>query len=104
MAKTTHDDVFDAGLAEIATATTMTLCSAQPTTRTEAITTYMLADVTMTVGLGNGDYTVANGDASGRKVTMTAQAGEAVTNSGAALDAGVRVNDVSNCRIDNNNI
>jgi hypothetical protein len=74
MAKTVHDDVLDAALDKIATANVMTLCSAQPTTRTEAITTYMLADVTMTVGDGNGDYTIANGDASGRKLTMTAQA------------------------------
>jgi hypothetical protein len=82
MAKSVHNDVLDAALDKIATANIMTLCSQQPTTRTEAITTYMLADVTMTVGDGNGDYTIADGDTSGRKVTVTAQAGESVTNSG----------------------
>jgi hypothetical protein len=82
MAKAAHDDVFDAALNKIATANVMTLCSSEPTTRTEAITTYMLADVTMTTGDGSGDYTIANGDSSGRKITVTAQAGEAVTNSG----------------------
>lgn len=82
MAKAVHDSVLDAALDVIATATTMSLCSQQPTTRTEAITTYMLADVTMVAGDGNGDYTIGNGDSSGRKLTMTAQAGEAVTNSG----------------------
>jgi hypothetical protein len=82
MAKTVNDVVLDAALDKIATANVMTLCSSQPTTRTEAITTYMLADVTMTPGDGSGDFTIANGDASGRKVTITAQAGEAVTNDG----------------------
>ena len=83
MAKGVDDSVFDAALDLIATSTIMTLCSQQPTTRTEAITTYMLADVTMTPGDGNGDFTISNGDASGRKLRVTAQAGEAVTNSGA---------------------
>ena len=82
MAKGVDDSVFDAALDLIATSTIMTLCSQQPTTRTEAITTYMLADVTMTPGDGNGDFTIAAGDASGRKLTVTAKAGEAVTNSG----------------------
>ena len=83
MAKGVDDSVFDAALDLIATSTIMTMCSQQPTTRTEAITTYMLADVTMTPGDGNGDFTISNGDASGRKLRVTAQAGEAVTNSGA---------------------
>ena len=83
MAKGVDDSVFDAALDLIATSTIMTLCSQQPATRTEAITTYMLADVTMTPGDGNGDFTISNGDASGRKLRVTAQAGEAVTNSGA---------------------
>ena len=85
MAKGVDDSVFDAGLDKIATSTIMTLCDTEPTDRTEAITTYMLADVTMVAGDGNGDYTIAAGDASGRKVTMTAQAGEAVTNSGSGI-------------------
>ena len=74
MAKTVHNDVLDAALDEIATANIMTLCSAQPTTRTEAVTTYKLADIALTPGDGNGDFTIVDGDASGRKVTITAQA------------------------------
>ena len=82
MAKSVHNDVLDAALDKVATATSMTLCSAEPTTRTEAVTTYALAAVTMTAGDGNGDYTIANGDVSGRKLTMTAQVGDTVDASG----------------------
>lgn len=84
MAKYANDDVMDAALDEVATATTLTVCSTQPTTRTEAITTYKLADVTVTAGDGNGDFTIANGDTSGRKLTVAAQADIPVDTSGTA--------------------
>jgi len=83
MAKACHDDVLDAMLDKIATATSQSVCSTQPTTRTEAVTTYMLATVTVTPGDGNGDFTIAD-DTSGRKVTITEQADTTVTNSGTA--------------------
>ena len=70
MGKAVHNDVLDAALAEVATANIMTLCSQEPTTRTEAVTTYALADVAMTPGDGN-DYTIADGDTNGRKVTVS---------------------------------
>ena len=59
----------------------MTVCSAEPTTRTEAVTTFKLADVTMTP---NTDYTKADGDTSGRKVTVAAKSGVNVDSSGTA--------------------
>jgi hypothetical protein len=74
MAKSVHDDVLDAMLAKIATANILTVCSAEPTDRTEAVTTYKLADVVLTPGDGNGDFTIDDGDASGRKVTVAEQA------------------------------
>lgn len=80
MAKSVHNDVLDAALNEVATATIMTACSAQPTTRTEAVTTYALADVAMTAG----DYTNADGDSSGRKVTMSQKTGVTVDTTGTA--------------------
>lgn len=80
MGKAVDDSVLDALLEKIATATIMTVCSAQPTTRTEAVTTYALADVTM----AGGDYTKANGDTSGRKVTMAAKNSVPVDLSGTA--------------------
>lgn len=80
MAKWANDSVMDAALDVYATGTVMTACSAQPTTRTEAVTTYALADVT----LAGGDYTKANGDASGRKVTFASKSGVTVDTSGTA--------------------
>lgn len=81
MAKTVHDDVLDGAFDVLDQADLMTVCSAQPTTRTEAITTFKLADVAMTP---NTDYTKANGDTSGRKVTVAAKSGVTVDSSGTA--------------------
>lgn len=78
MPKSSHNDVIDASLAVIAAATTMIVCSAQPTTRAEAISTYALADVAMIAG----DYTIADGDTNGRKTTVAAKAGVNVDNTG----------------------
>ena len=47
------------------------LCNAEPTTRAEAVVTFALADVAMVAG----DFTKANGDTSGRKVTIAAKYG-----------------------------
>jgi hypothetical protein len=66
MSKSLNNSVLDAALNKVATGTIMTICSSQPTSRTEAVTTYALADVTLT----GGDFTLANGDTSGRKVTI----------------------------------
>lgn len=74
MAVWVNDAAMDAELAWLADCDTYTVCSAQPTTYTEAITTYKLADVTLTAGDGNGDFTIANGDTSGRKLTTAQQA------------------------------
>jgi hypothetical protein len=61
-------------------ATQMCLCSAQPTTYTEATATYMLV---LKTGLTSGSFTgPVNGDASGRKLTKTAESGVSVTNTG----------------------
>lgn len=80
MAKATPDAVLDKILDEIATGTKQVACSAQPTTFTEANSTYALADVT----LDSGDFTKANGDTSGRKVTVGAQNGVLIDASGTA--------------------
>jgi hypothetical protein len=81
MAKLVHDDVLDGAFDVLDQADLMTVCSSQPTTRTEAITTYKLADVAMTP---NTDYTKANGDTNGRKVTVAAKSSVAVDSSGTA--------------------
>ncbi|MFZ5448611.1 MAG: hypothetical protein ACOZFS_08265 [Thermodesulfobacteriota bacterium] len=74
MSKSVHNDVLDGALNIIKNnCNLMTVCSAEPTTRTEAVTTYALADVAM----ASGDFTVAD-DTSGRKVTVGAKSGVTV--------------------------
>lgn len=81
MAKSVHNDVLDGALNIIKNnCTRITLCSAEPTTYTEAITTYMLVQVTVT----GTDFTVGDGDVSGRKAAVTAQTGITPTNAGTA--------------------
>ena len=81
MAKAVPDAMLDAAFDWLDQANLQVVCSAQPTTYTEATSTYALADVAMTV---NTDYTKANGDTSGRKVTVAAKSGVTVDASGTA--------------------
>lgn len=98
MAKSVHNDVLDGAFDVLDQANLMTVCSAEPTTRTEAVTTFALADVAMTV---NSDYTKADGDTSGRKVTVAAKSGVTVDASGTAthvaLVDGTRLLYVTTC-------
>lgn len=81
MAKFQIDAMLDAALNYIKNnVTTMIACSAQPTTRAEAITTYALADV----AVGSADVTIADGDTNGRKFTVAAKSGVTVDASGTA--------------------
>lgn len=93
MAKAANDLVMDAALDYVATSTRMIACSAQPTTYTEANSTFALADVTMS----SGDFTKANGDTSGRKVTVGAKTGVLIDTSGTANH--VALVDVANTRL-----
>ena len=83
MAKSATDAVLDSLLDVVATATSLSVCATAPTTRTEVVTTNMLATVTVTPTDGSGDFTIAN-DVSGRKVTITEQAAIEVINTGSA--------------------
>jgi hypothetical protein len=80
MAKWVNTAVLDAALDATATATRLFVCSAQPSNYTEASTTYMLAQVT----ISGTDFTKAAGDSSGRKVTVSQQADITITNGGDA--------------------
>lgn len=103
MAKWQNDDMLDAALDYVAACDTLIVCSAQPTTYTEATVTYALADVTLTPGDGNGDFTVANGDTNGRKVTVAAQsavpidASDTATHVALVLSAGTTLRYVTTC-------
>ena len=85
MAKFASDAVLDALLDAVAAGTILTVCSAQPTTRTEAVTTYALADVVT----DSGDFSKADGDTSGRKVTVGQQDNVPVDSSGTATHVAV---------------
>jgi hypothetical protein len=63
----------------------LNICDTEPTTYTEAHTTYMLAQVAIT----GADYTLADGDTSGRKVTVAGQTGVTVTNAGTSAFAAI---------------
>lgn len=81
MPKVAPDAMIDASLNYVAGATVMHACSTLDATPTLAeVAAASLADVTM----AGGDYTVADGDTSGRKVTMAAKSGVAVDASGTA--------------------
>lgn len=91
MAKWASDSVMDAALAYVDDCTLLTVCSAQPTTYAEASSTYKLADVVMTAGAGNGDYTLANGDTNGRKLTVAQQAAIDIDSSGDATHVALSI-------------
>lgn len=104
MAKFTHDDVLDAALAKIATATRMVLTSAQPANYA-GIAAVALADQTMTAGNGNGDYTISDGDVSGRKLRVLAQTSVTIDSSGSithiCLDDGATLLQVTTTTVGN---
>ena len=78
MAKFSTDASIDGGLNKSATATAECACSAQPTTRTEAITTYKLA----TASLSGGDLAIADAGGGGRKLTIAEKTGVSITATG----------------------
>jgi len=82
MAKTVNDTVLDGAFDILDQADLMTACNAQPTTFTEAITTFKLADVAMTP---NTDFTKNDGDTNGRKVTVAAKSAVPIDTSGTAV-------------------
>lgn len=100
MAKAIPDAVLDVLLDEIATGTRMVVCSGQPA-NFAGIAAVALADVTLTAGDGNGDYTIANGDVSGRKLTVGQQSSVEIDATGDAthvsIDDGTNLLAVTTC-------
>lgn len=79
MAKNCDDSVQDAALNEIKdNATHICLCSSEPSDYTSAYATVMLARTTVS----SGDFTIAAGDVSGRKMTVAAKSAFSITNNG----------------------
>lgn len=77
------DAVLDGSLDVIATCTRVSVCSAEPA-NFAGIAAVSLGSYTLTAGDGNGDWTIANGDVSGRKITIGAQSGNNGTATGSA--------------------
>ena len=93
MAKYQHNDILDAALNVIKNnANKMTLCSAAPTTYTQATDTYLLAEVAMT----STDFTgPADWSTGGRKLTVGAKSPTAAASS-AEPDLHVALVDTAN--------
>lgn len=100
MTKSAHDDVLDASHTKTATCTRVTVCSAAPANFAD-IANVDLAEATLSAGIGGGDWSVANGDVSGRKVTCGAQSALPITSSGTAThlayDDGVTMLRLTEC-------
>lgn len=100
MGKAVHNDVLDAALDKIATCITQSVCSAEPA-NFAGIAAVKLADATLTAGDGNGDYTIGDGDTSGRKITIAQQADVPIDVSGdathIAYDDGATLLYVTTC-------
>jgi len=77
MAKNIPDSKLDLMLAEVE-GTNIHVCSAQPTTFTEATTTFNLASDSV------GSYTKANGSPDGRQNTQAGTTGTSITSTGTA--------------------
>jgi len=74
-----HDSALDACHAYVATCTRVDIVS---DAGTPANLNNTLANVTVTAGTGNGDWTIGNGDVSGRKLNLTEQADVPITGTG----------------------
>jgi len=96
--KWANDDVMDAALDEIATSVMLRVCSgsSSPADRAAAIAA-TLASVT----IDSGDFSKADGDSSGRKITVAQQSDISITASGDAtcvtLDDGTLLQYVTTC-------
>jgi len=95
MGKSVHDDVLDAMLSYIKNnATRISVCSSEPTTYTQATSTYKLAIKT----ISSSDFTgPADGDVSGRKITVNQAANIEVDASGTAQH--VALSDSNNSKL-----
>ena len=85
MAKFLSDTVLDAALDVIATADTLIICAGEPADYTDATTDsgsggHALGEVSVS----SGDFTKADGDTSGRKITCAQQTGVTIDVSGTA--------------------
>lgn len=87
MGKLVPDAILDSFLDLIAdTVDLINICKDTPIDYSTATTngTHSLADHAVTVGDGNGDWVIGNGDTNGRKLTLLQQTGVTIDTSGTA--------------------
>lgn len=87
MGKLIPDAILDGMLDTIAdNVDRIDICADTPVDYSTATTagTYSLGNVAVTVSDGGGDWTIGNGDTSGRKLTLAQQTGVSIGNSGTA--------------------
>ena len=100
MGKAVKDLTFDAALAKAATGSRIVVCSGEPA-NFAGIAAVTLADDALTPGDGNGDFVIADGSVSGRKVTVSQQANATIDASGTAthvsIDDGANLLLVTTC-------
>lgn len=85
MGKSLSNAVLDGSL-DVAAGDQISVCSAEPTTYTEAITTFKLAISTSVAG---GDFVNADGDTSGRKMTVAEQTAVTIDSTGTATHVAI---------------
>lgn len=95
MAKVVHDDVLDAALGYIRdNANELVLLNADPgTSYTQAHSAYALGRITV----NSADFTLGDGDSSGRKVTTAAQSSIGIDSTGNCNH--VAINDTDNSKV-----
>jgi hypothetical protein len=96
MGKKIPDAVMDAALDNIAdNGDVLHVCSAEPANYA-AVAGVSLANVSLTPGDGNGDYTIGDGDVSGRKLNVAQQS---MTGSATGTGTHVVIVDTTNSLI-----
>jgi len=85
MGKKVTDGYLDGGIDAIDGSTAMNICTAEPTSIAECDSLSLIAAHTLT----SGDFTKANGDVSGRKLTVAAQNSLSIDASGSATHIAI---------------
>jgi hypothetical protein len=84
MAKNMTDAMIDGGLTKMNTSTRITVLSGEPTSISDITTAHPTGMQLATTSLTGGDFTLANGDVSGRKSTVAQKTGVSITATGTA--------------------
>lgn len=95
MAKFASDNVLDGLLDRVAVTTRLRVCSSQPADYAAAVTATLASVV-----VDSGDFTKANGDTNGRKVTVAQQSAISIGSSGTATHVVLTKEDVSPSRLE----